>query len=179
MSLPRRNLPPIITIVLTLGILILRDNSANSDEQSDQIARVDEKIGTSDGRMSSRGDSKDATSGNSQVNPLRAIHLEQLDQTIKRPLFSLTRRPPPVIKQKKRKIKPKPKNRPNPKDLSLIGVVTGNGKSIALLRQNSNGIISRVKEGDVVRNWRVQKVTPTTVTITQDSTTVPLTLFPK
>jgi len=150
----------------------------NADELGDQSAGVE--IGRIEPERravsQSSGEMRDEVA---PVNPLSVIDLEQLGHAIKRPLFTNTRRPPRIIKHIRRVVTIKPKKKPDTKAFGLVGVVSGNGKSLALQQQKSTDAILRVQAGDAVHGWRVQKVNPTAVTLVQEETTVSLTLFPK
>ncbi len=179
MNQTRRCVAPIVTTAFALGVFICCDVTVNADELADQsagveIARVEPERRAA--LVQSSGEVRDEVA---PVNPLSVISLEQLGHTIKRPLFTTTRRPPQIIKKKRRVVTKKPKKKPDTKAFGLIGVVSGNGISLALLQQKSTGAILRLQAGDAVHGWRVQRVGPTDVTLVQEETTVSLTLFPK
>ncbi len=91
-------------------------------------------------------------------NPYDNLKLANLQQTVKRPLFSQSRRPPALVQKPIAlpKIIRKPK-KPLPKFL-LLGVLQNGSKSVALVREEDSGKYFRVVKGDFIGNVRVKDV---------------------
>lgn len=75
---------------------------------------------------------------------------EALPQTLQRPLFAQTRRPPPPVEEPVVEAPPEP----DPlQDVLLLGVFTVGGERHLMLR--AEGKVSRLKEGDTFGPWKV------------------------
>lgn len=83
-------------------------------------------------------------------------------ETVGRPLFVPTRRPPP----------PPPPPQPvlptmRKGQFMLVGVILTKEKDVALLREMANGKISRVEKGKEINGMRLEKLEPEKATLTQ------------
>ena len=88
--------------------------------------------------------------------PFRMPGLETYAETIARPLFSSTRRPPPEEKGK-----PKAKSAgPNAIDIVLMGIIITPESRIALIKEKKAREVIRLTVGEVVDTWRVEKILP-------------------
>ncbi len=96
-----------------------------------------------------------------------------------RPLFSTTRRPHvPKLKPKpKRVIVKKSPPREPPLRVRLVGIVKGNGRRIALLRDPGSSKTIRLSTGDKIHGWQIEKIGDSTVRVRHKSWTRELTLF--
>ena len=168
-----------IIVAYGAGMAVCFGTQPKAGEHSDQIAGTVAEHVEPSSLASLRKSQKMEGAELLPLNPLSVITLEQLNDTIDRPLFSHNRRPPKVILKKQPPPKKKVKKPLDTKAFSLVGVVSGNGTTIALLRQNSTGAILRVQAGDIVGKWLVQTVESTNVLIVQEETAVTLTLFPQ
>jgi hypothetical protein len=127
------------------------------------------------------GDAEPGGDGGS-AHPLASLSLDQLRDTVRRPLFEKTRRPveppraappappPPVIS--KRAI--------DPNALTLLGVLTSDGPgtgAIALIRRNQTGQSVRLQEGDTVDGWTIERIEAARVLIRQGDAHIALELF--
>lgn len=75
---------------------------------------------------------------------------EALPQTLQRPLFAQTRRPPPPVAEVVAETPPEP----DPlQDVLLLGVFTVGGEKHLMLR--AEGKVSRLKQGDSFGPWKV------------------------
>jgi general secretion pathway protein N len=94
-------------------------------------------------------------------NPLWAIPLSALTATRDRPLFSASRRPPPVAvpivapPQKAEALAPPPPDRPL---LTLVGTIVSRKASVAMLQGSNAEAISRLRVGQDNDGWRVQGI---------------------
>ena len=109
-------------------------------------------------------------------HPLAGLSLEQLHDTVRRPLFEKARRPvevPPT---------PPVDRAPAPiaadvSALSLLGVVASEGRTIALIRRNQTGQSVRAEVGDTVDGWTIVSIEPQRVVLRQGDRQVALQLF--
>lgn len=114
-------------------------------------------------------------------HPFASFGLAQFDETINRPLFSKSRRPPPpkrVIVVVKPVAKPLPPREP-PLSMKLVGIVTANGKPVALLRDRRSNNTVRVAGGESVQGWKVQEIVGSSVRVSHKKWTRKLNLFAK
>jgi len=113
------------------------------------------------------------------ANPLSGQPIAQFDEIVRRPLFSTTRRPPqpkPIIRRKPVIAKPAPPREP-PLRLTLVGIVSNNGKPIALVRDRLSKTTLRVARGDKVQGWKVQNIAGASVSVRHKQWTRELKLF--
>jgi hypothetical protein len=118
------------------------------------------------------------------VKPLASLDLDRLHDTVERPLFEKRRRPvelPPV------KVAPRPEPAApvmqapaaDEKALTLLGVVMGDGRAVALLKRNKGGGSVRAELGDVIEGWTITQIEAQRVVLTQGSRQIALHLFRK
>jgi hypothetical protein len=93
------------------------------------------------------------------ANPLASLDKDSLHDLTGRPLFTPSRRPPPVFAppQEATALAPPPAPPATP-DYTLVGVIRDGDRAIALLRSRSDGRNLRVEAGDTVRGWEVAAV---------------------
>ncbi|MGJ4942107.1 hypothetical protein ACQR1W_16145 [Bradyrhizobium sp. HKCCYLS1011] len=123
-----------------------------------------------------------ARSGEVAVNnPVELQSLQELTATHERPLFSPTRRPPPkivapvVMRQEAPPQPPAP-----PPSLVVLGIVSENGEGRAVIRSADKRPVDkvmRVRAGDDVGGWKVDKVEPRRLVLTQGERSVDFVLF--
>ncbi len=113
-------------------------------------------------------------------NPLRTIPLAELHATRERPLFSASRRPPPIAAPEPKAsaavpvaTAPAPES---PPPLTLVGTVIGAHSHVALLRNSANQIVTRRSEGESESEWRLVAVQPRAAILSRDSQTITLAL---
>lgn len=100
--------------------------------------------------------------------------LAAFEETVSRPLFAESRRPPdadttaPPIEAEP---VPAPKIKAKPLRHTLIGIFMLEDNKLALLRANRKGAIVRVGVGDEVDGWKVVAITPEQIEIERDGTT--------
>jgi len=89
---------------------------------------------------------------------LSALPLEHFRAIVERPLFSPTRRPPPSAA-----------GEPDagPRQFQLKGVVVSAREQHALIVSQSTGKSYRVRTGDVVEGWRVERITAQSAAFTK------------
>lgn len=95
-------------------------------------------------------------------NPLWAIPLDSLRETRDRPLFSVSRRPPPpVVAEAPKAIAPiaaAPPAAPEKPQVTLVGVVHGPGLDLAILVDEADKSLVRLRIGQSVGGWTVHGV---------------------
>lgn len=91
----------------------------------------------------------------SPSNPLSAIDITTLRDTVSRPLFASSRRRPPDSNAEAAEAAVA-----DPPTFDLLGVALGGPRAIAVLRRKSDGRSYRVEAGDVLAGWQVTDVKP-------------------
>jgi len=124
------------------------------------------------------------TEGTPSVRPSASLDIDRLRDTIKRPLFERHRRP---VEPLPTRAQPKPEP-PAPaaqvaeadqNALTLLGVVMGEGRTVALLKRNAGGQNVRAEEGDVIDGWTIKKIQAQVVVLSQGQRQISLQLFRK
>ncbi|WP_316232633.1 hypothetical protein [Bradyrhizobium sp. SZCCHNPS2010] len=112
-------------------------------------------------------------------NPVELQPLQQLTATHQRPLFSPSRRPPPkvatpvVVRQEAAPPAPPP-------SLVVLGIVSENGEGRAMIRaadRRPADKVVRVRTGDDIGGWKVDKVEPRRIVLTRGERSVDFVLF--
>ncbi len=104
-------------------------------------------------------------------NPLWSVPLSALTATQERPIFSSTRRPPPravatpPVGEAEVSAPPKPADEPPP--LVLVGAVVGEGDAIAILVDQTDQKVIRMRQGETRRGWSLSSVQAREVTFKQ------------
>ena len=109
-------------------------------------------------------------------NPLWSIPLSLLSATQERPVFSASRRPPqpavvPPPVEPVSAPAPPVATGPERPALALIGTVIGDDDAVAVLFNQSNQAILRLKRGDMHAGWSVESVSRSEVILTSASRT--------
>ena len=90
-------------------------------------------------------------------NPLWSVPLSALGVTQERPIFSSTRRPPPAAvaatPSEEAKAAPPPKPPDVPPPLVLVGAVVGEGDAIAILLDQTDQKVIRMRQGESRAGW--------------------------
>jgi hypothetical protein len=109
-------------------------------------------------------------------NPLATQPLDLLLDTRDRPLFSPTRRPPPLPPAPvvERLAPPVPVPPPN---VVLLGVVTDENGAWAVVRSGSPYKIVRARVGEQIDGWQVIGIEPRRLDLSHDSRSVSFALF--
>jgi hypothetical protein len=99
------------------------------------------------------------TPGGEAVNPLASLDKQSLRDMTERPLFTPTRRPPPVPAPSPAEpaFVPPPLPPPSP-DYMLLGIIRNDDRATALLRSQSDGRNLRVEAGDTIGGWEIAAV---------------------
>ncbi|PWB82845.1 MAG: hypothetical protein C3F11_09765 [Methylocystaceae bacterium] len=111
-----------------------------------------------------------------KTNPMARLPLERFSETRQRPLFSATRRPPPLEPVAVRR-DPEPPSQPEPPSLMLVGVLIGGQAPRALVRSGPADKVRNVEIGDDVGGWRVVEIAPRRVVLARDTRTSSIALF--
>ncbi len=112
------------------------------------------------------------------ANPLWEIPLSQLTETRNRPIFSPSRRPPPVAAVvDPTPVKPPPRKKElRPPPLSLVGTIAGDDESFGIFLDESTKAALRLKVGEDYQGWKLQAIRGREVTMQKDEQTAVLTL---
>jgi general secretion pathway protein N len=103
-------------------------------------------------------------------NPLWAVPLSTLTATQERPVFSMSRRPPPravvgpVIEPVAAPVVQKPAEPEHP-PLVLIGAVVGESEAVAVFLDRTNMAVVRLRTGETHSGWELSSVLPREVTL--------------
>jgi hypothetical protein len=131
------------------------------------------------------GGDDDASSEGPSPHPLASLRLDNLRDTVRRPLFEKARRPPeppPRVAAAPQPAPLVPKRQIDTNALTLLGVLTSDGPgtgAIALVRRNQTGQSVRLQEGDTVDGWTVERIEAARVLIRQGDAQIALELFRK
>jgi hypothetical protein len=112
------------------------------------------------------------------ANPLWAIPLSQLPETRDRPIFSPSRRPPPVAAAvNAAPVKPPPRKREiRPPQLSLVGTIASEDESFAIFLDQATKAALRLRIGEDYQGWKLQAIRGREVTMQKDEQTAVFTL---
>lgn len=113
------------------------------------------------------------------VNPLDGVGIEQLGETVARPLFSPTRRPPapePPVAAPVAISQPQPAALP---DMRLLGVLISDAARVAILEDGATGKALRVRSTQKIGDWTVTVIDPVSVSLSSDGREHVHTLFVK
>lgn len=111
------------------------------------------------------------------ANPLWAIPLSQLSETRDRPIFSPSRRPPPVAAANAVPVKPPPRKREiRPPQLSLVGTIASEDESFGIFLDQSTRAALRLKVGEDYQGWKLQTIRGREVTMEKDEHAAIMTL---
>ena len=104
------------------------------------------------------------------ANPLWAIPLTQLSGTRDRPIFSPSRRPPPVVTAEPVQVRPPPprKKQVEPPPLSLVGTIASEDESYGIFLDSATKMAIRLKVGDDYQGWKLHAIQGREVTIEKD-----------
>lgn len=94
-------------------------------------------------------------------NPLWAVPLATLSDTLERPIFSGSRRPPApaVVSASAPKAQPMPPSPPQVElRLSLVGTVSGDDQSLGIFVDQTSKATLRLKLGDDYQGWTLRSV---------------------
>jgi general secretion pathway protein N len=103
-------------------------------------------------------------------NPLWSVPLSVLTATQERPVFSMSRRPPPravvgpLIEPVAAPVVQKPAEPEHP-PLVLIGAVVGESDAIAVFLDRTNMAVVRLRTGETHSGWELNSVLPREVTL--------------
>jgi hypothetical protein len=112
------------------------------------------------------------------ANPLWGIPLTQLSGTRERPIFSASRRPPPVAAiAETAPVKPAPRKKEiEPPQLSLVGTIASIDEGFGIFIDQSSKAAVRLKVGDDHQGWKLRQIRGREVTMEKDDRSAVLTL---
>jgi len=172
-------MPVLIVLGLALALLVWLDNQREDQAANDTSRDSQQTTATKPVEPSKVG--TETVTIVQRRNPLAVLQRQQFHDTVARPLFSPTRKPPPKPAQPvAQPNRPQTIRGPNLNEFALLGVVYSEDKTaIALLRETKSGRNFRVEQGDMLGGWQVVKVDATHVKLTKDGVSVDLPLFKK
>ncbi len=108
-------------------------------------------------------------------NPLWAIPMASLSATRERPIFSPSRRPPPVrpLASQAQQLSAQ-SNQPDHPSLILLGTVSAGSSSIAVFENEGSKDVIRLRTGESHSGWILKDVKPREATFLRGSTTAVL-----
>jgi hypothetical protein len=111
-------------------------------------------------------------------NPVELQPWRELAATRDKPLFSPTRRPPPKPVAPVARVEPPPPP-PPPPSVVVLGIVSENGDGRAAIRagKGTGDKVLRVRTGDDVSGWKVERIEPRRLVLTQGERSVDFALF--
>jgi len=170
-------LPLLLALMAALAGLVLWDRQSGDGAQKGAGAPAAVRAADKSTRAQA------AARGEQGINPLANLTLDKLQDTVRRPLFEASRRPieapAPLLPPPQVEPAPPPPPFVDQNALSLLGVVTSEGRAIALLKRNQTGQNIRVEVGDAVDGWTIVSIEPQRVMIRQGETQIALQLFRK
>ena len=112
------------------------------------------------------------------ANPLWGIPLAELSGTRERPIFSASRRPPPVAAiAETAPVKPAPRKKEiEPPQLSLVGTIASIDEGFGIFIDQSSKAAVRLKVGDDHQGWKLRQIRGREVTMEKDDRSAVLTL---
>jgi hypothetical protein len=108
-----------------------------------------------------------------KLNPLARLELKNFVETLRRPLFSATRRPPPAVVHRE----PPPAPPPDPPPLVLVGVLADDQGPRAFVRTSPTAKIRILRQGEQFESWTVVEIRPQRMVIGRDTRTSVVTMF--
>lgn len=111
-------------------------------------------------------------------NPLWGVPIDQLTATRERPLFTASRRPPvpPVAPQQLAEAPPPPPAAAEQPHLTLVGTVTGEPQTVAVVQDQTTKTLVRLRVGEAVLGWLLRSIAARSVTVEKNSEAVTLAL---
>jgi hypothetical protein len=113
------------------------------------------------------------------ANPLWAIPLTQLSATRERPIFSPSRRPPPVQAVAEPAVVKRPpprKKEPEPPQFVLVGTIASDEEGFGIFLDQSTKMALRLKVGEDYQGWKLRAIQGREVTMEKDQQAAVLTL---
>lgn len=164
----KSKLPLLLALVAVLVGILVWDRLSSASPEND-VAKP---------AATARERSADAVASSSRTAPLASLSLNDLHDTVDRPLFEKGRRPvkPPVVQPVKAPPPPPPRG-PDPNALELVGILAGEDQTIVLLKRRQSGQQVRVQQGDTVDGWTIDRIEPQRVILKHGATEVALQLF--
>ena len=117
-----------------------------------------------------------STTQPSDGNPPWRIPLASLSNTRERPIFSPSRRPPPVVNAPRQLSQPLAIAGPSRPPLSLVGAIAGDGDGIAVFVDEITRAVIRLKIGESHAGWALRRVEGREAQLERDRQTAVLTL---
>lgn len=178
----KNRLPWLMALALGIGLLLWLDHAGTGSETTVAPARS-QVILSLPSQTSSQGfaaveagpnDTEVTGLGGPLENPLASLDVAALGAIVERPLFTPSRRPPPMpepVIAPRLPVASPPAPPSPPPGYVLLGVIRDGDRAIALLRGREDGRNIRVEAGDVIGGWEISAVRPASVSLRgQDGT---------
>ena len=157
--------------VMGLGAAVAATSSRIDILSEDAVSGPSEAIDVSAVRPIASPSQSPADKPVPRGNPLWSVPLSALTSTQERPIFSLSRRPPPpavaALPVEEANAPPPPKPADTPQPLVLVGAVVGEGDAIAILLDRTDQRVIRMRQGEAHGGWSLSSVLPREVTLKQ------------
>jgi hypothetical protein len=176
----RSSLPWLLGLAVVLAGLVLWDWRPDRDAQRAPQKGATTPIATArqKGNAATTRSLEPADSADQFVHALSNLALDQLQDTVRRPLFEKTRRatPQPRIPEEVASGEAI-RGAVDPSALTLLGVLLSEGRAIALMNRKDTGQNVRVEEGDTVDGWTVERIELQRVVLRQGDAQIALQVF--
>jgi hypothetical protein len=170
----KNRLPWLMVLALGMGLLLWLDQAGTdgiAPRAGGQVVLSLPSENPSHGlavAASSLTDSNATRFDGQAKNPLADLDVEVLRAMVERPLFTPSRRPPPmpetvVVPQSSIPAPLAPAS--PPPSYILLGVIRDGDRAIALLRGREDGRNIRVEAGDVIGGWEISAVQQASVSL--------------
>jgi hypothetical protein len=179
------------TVGLALLALMVHDATASATAVSDNAldAGLDDSTRSTGLPAISSGPAEPATTvrvvaapavpaRTPSANPLWGVPLNQLSGTRDRPIFSPSRRPPPVaVAAETPSTKPPPRKKEiEPPQFSLVGTIASDDEGFGIFIDQSTKMALRLKVGEDYQGWKLRAIRGREVTVEKDERAAVLTL---
>lgn len=168
----KSKLPLLLAAVAVLGALVLWDRMSSDTAPEVTAARPAPRA---------RDGTADDAARRARPDPLANLALDDLRDTVNRPLFERSRRPatPPAPPPVAPPPPPPPPRGPDPNALELVGIIAGDQQSVALLKRRASGREVRAQIGETIDGWTIADIEPQRVILRHGGTELALQLFQK
>jgi hypothetical protein len=110
-------------------------------------------------------------------NPLWALTLDRLPATRDRPLFSPSRRPPPLPESRRVETVAAIPAPGHPPSVTLLGIIRDANDAWALVRAGGSDKIMHARLGDEIAGWKVSEIESRRLVLSSDDRSVSFALF--
>jgi len=171
----QRRAYPLLAVAAVLGLVaayVQRTNGTTQPSESPVVFRDADAPRSDAPRVAARPVAAAAAAPEPAGNPLWALPLKQLSTTRERPIFSPSRRPPPVaapayVAPVVARPKPKP-TEPERPAVALLGTILSDGEALGVFIEPATRNIIRLRVGEDHQGWVLRSVKGREVTLVKD-----------